>query len=605
MAASYWERITNSRISRRRAITGAATAGVGAAALGLVGCGGGGDGGGGGTTKVDPNAVLYGWQRPDESKNAKDGGTHVGPSSNDITGTLDPTKSPSFTTLAVAGVSYEQLLIDNGGVGIDPASAEGRKIVPGLAESFEVSSDASQFTFKLRQNVKFHPVAPVNGRAMDIEDWRFTMTRTMGDGGANTGSPLLGASLRDAIDSIQYPDARTMVFKMKGPNVGFLRLLTSGSASFYIVPKELGTNEDVFNQQPIGTNLRVLTRFQPSIGREYKRHVDYWRGKPHIDGWLVPIIPETANQRAQFTTGASHGYTPPQTDVLLLRKDYPKAIMLKGDPASSYRTSFFGYKDFATSPWGDARVRIAMRMGVDWKAVRQQFGNTLDFETAGVPVESRMPTHVKSGGGGYAYWLNPEENKLGDLSKNFLFNIAEAKKLLSAAGVANGFSMEGYMNGGTEYGTTVYPQLVQVTIDQWKMNLNINVNLNRPPYSDFLPNYYTKRDYKGIVIQQPEFTYNEIDQELFNWYHSRGGRYKSFDDPKVDEFVDKQRKELDDGKRTTLIHDFQKYMAEKMYTIPGDGVSGGFGFVQPWYKDTSNPGYKIWIDDKNKPEYNS
>ena len=109
-----------------------------------------------------------------------------------------------------------------------------------------------------------------------------------------------------------------------------------------------------------------------------------------------------------------------------------------------------------------------------------------------------MPTHVKAGGGGYAYWLNPEENKLGDLSKNFLFNVAEAKKLLSAAGHANGFNMEGYMNGGTEYGTSVYPQRVQLTIDQWKLNLNINVNLNRPPYAEFLPNLYNKRDYKGL-----------------------------------------------------------------------------------------------------------
>jgi ABC-type transport system substrate-binding protein len=277
--------------------------------------------------------------------------------------------------------------------------------------------------------------------------------------------------------------------------------------------------------------------------------------------------------------------------------------MLKGDPAGSYRTSFFGYKDFETSPWKDPRVRIAMRMGVDWNAVREQFGNLSDFAAAGIAVESRMPTHVKSGGSAYAYWLNPEENKLGDLSKNFLFNAAEAKKLLSAAGVANGFEIDGYMNGGTEYGTSVYPELVQVTIDQWKKNLNITVKLNRPPYAEFLPNIYTQRNYKGICIQQPEFTYNEIGQELFNWYHSTGQRFKSFKDAKVDDFVTRQQKELDDAKRTAIIHDFQKYMAEMMYTIPGDGVSGGFGFIQPWYKNTAFAAYKHWLDDKTKPEY--
>ncbi len=71
----------------------------------------------------------------------------------------------------------------------------------------------------------------------------------------------------------------------------------------------------------------------------------------------------------------------------------------------------------------------------------------------------------------------------------------------------------------------------------------------------------------------------------------------------MDDFIDKQRKELDDTKRATIIADFQKYMAEKMYTIPGDGVSGGFGFQQKWYRNTAFPNHLAWIDDKNKPEY--
>jgi ABC-type transport system substrate-binding protein len=296
---------------------------------------------------------------------------------------------------------------------------------------------------------------------------------------------------------------------------------------------------------------------------------------------------------------------PPQTDVLQLRKDSSKSLMLRYDPSSNYWTNFFGYKEFDTSPWGDARVRIALRMGVDWQGVRAQIGSTSDFASAGMPVESRIPTHVKAGGAAYPYWLNPEANKLGDVSKNFVFNVSEAKKLLSAAGVPNGFDMDGYMNGGSEYGTSVYPNTVQLTVDQWKLNLGVNVKLTRPPYAEFLPTYYQKRDFKGIVISQPEFTYNEIDQELFNWYHSKGQRYKSLPappatDPKVDDFVERQRKELDDTKRAAVIADFQKYMAEKMYTIPGDGVSGGFFFQQPWYKNSAGPAHLQWIDDKSK-----
>ena len=52
---SYWSRVTQGRLSRRRALAGAATLGAGAAALSVVGCGGGGDDGGGGGGQAQPS----------------------------------------------------------------------------------------------------------------------------------------------------------------------------------------------------------------------------------------------------------------------------------------------------------------------------------------------------------------------------------------------------------------------------------------------------------------------------------------------------------------------------------------------------------------------
>ena len=47
-----------------------------------------------------------------------------------------------------------------------------RHQIPALAEAWEFSDDGLQVTFTLRQGVKFHNIAPVNGRVMDIEDWK-------------------------------------------------------------------------------------------------------------------------------------------------------------------------------------------------------------------------------------------------------------------------------------------------------------------------------------------------------------------------------------------------------------------------------------------------
>jgi ABC-type transport system substrate-binding protein len=50
-------------------------------------------------------------------------------------------------------------------------------VEPDLAESWEVSPDGLQLTFKLRQGVKFHNKPPVNGRVMDMDDVLFSWQR--------------------------------------------------------------------------------------------------------------------------------------------------------------------------------------------------------------------------------------------------------------------------------------------------------------------------------------------------------------------------------------------------------------------------------------------
>jgi hypothetical protein len=70
-AEGYWDRFRRSRLSRRRALVGATGLGVGAVALGTVGCGGGGDDGGG--EPEDASGLLG--VREDTSSQAKPGGT--------------------------------------------------------------------------------------------------------------------------------------------------------------------------------------------------------------------------------------------------------------------------------------------------------------------------------------------------------------------------------------------------------------------------------------------------------------------------------------------------------------------------------------------------
>lgn len=175
---------------------------------------------------------------------------------------------------------------------------------------------------------------------------------------------------------------------------------------------------------------------------------------------------------------------------------------------------------------------------------------------------------------------------------------------MEAAGYKDAVDMEFTMHSGAEYGTR-YSDTGPLIVDQLNKSGLFKVKTNRPTYSDFLPNIYNKRDYKGVAYQE-EFVYAEVDGDLFNWYHSKGSRFKwgfpgQTGDPKLDDMIMQQRREMDDKKRTAIIADIQKYMALSMMMVPGDGVSSGFTFQWPALRNTAWPGYLQYVDTDQPP----
>src|SRR4028119_2085655 len=75
---------------------------------------------------------------------------------------LDPNLSSAYVDRQVMASIYDRL------VDID----ENGKIVPMLAESYEVSDDGKTYTFKLRQGVQFH-----DGEPFDAEAVKFNLER--------------------------------------------------------------------------------------------------------------------------------------------------------------------------------------------------------------------------------------------------------------------------------------------------------------------------------------------------------------------------------------------------------------------------------------------
>ena len=186
--------------TRRRSILLAAlalTAVALAAVLGVAGCGSSGGGGGGGSPTAAPKADI----------------ARLAYSST-VT-TWDP--SPSYSTEVVYMANlYEPLIYANPPGSVEPFS-------PALATSWEVSKDGLEWTFHLRDGVKFHDGTPFDAAAV-----KYSIDRTK--------KLILGAAYIWApVKEVQVVDPATVKFVLSYPTA-LDRIVAASSGSWIFSP---------------------------------------------------------------------------------------------------------------------------------------------------------------------------------------------------------------------------------------------------------------------------------------------------------------------------------------------------------------------------------
>jgi len=155
----------------------------------------------------------------------------------------------------------------------DPNQTQNRldNIVPDLAESWTLSEDGSELTFKLRDGVKWHDSKPFT--ANDVKcTWDLLQGKTQ---------EKLRLNAREAwwhnLDRVTADNERQATFHLKRPQTAFVALLASGFSPLYpchVSPAQM-------RQHPIGTGPYKFVEFKPNQSIKVARNPDYWKpGKP-------------------------------------------------------------------------------------------------------------------------------------------------------------------------------------------------------------------------------------------------------------------------------------------------------------------------------------
>jgi peptide/nickel transport system substrate-binding protein len=612
MEQRYWSNVLNNRIGRRRAIVSTGAGALGAAFL--AACGGSDSGSGG--DKKESNKLV---QTPvDTSKQAKKGGVlkdrNFGdPPSLDViqaTVSWNPFGFGVYSSLVQPAPGY-----------LKPA---GEELLPDIAESWETSPDGMTLTLKIRQNVKWHNKAPVNGRALTIEDVVFSWERMAAKGSARSGIVNKVAPSAPML-SFTATDARTIQIKLKEPLVYALALLGgTTNGGLVIVPKETDSTFEP-KQDMIGTGPFSLANYTQSVGFNFKRNDEYWDKEwAYPDTIEMPIVTEYAAALSQLKAGniyrfAQNGSDIKAEDVLPLKRDEPRMNVYLGDLGSAGVVGAilaFGWQpiDGKPTPLTDERVRQAMSMAIDRDTYLDTFHNVSNMAKEGIQIDNRWDSHLISSQEGW--WLDPKGKDFGPNAKYFKFDLAEAKKLLAAAGFPNGFDAPSNYVTSPELGA--HPKSAEVE-DGFLRDLGIKVKTNPINYTrEYQPNYRDGRGQFmgwGYVAAVGSHGGSAIGRLATEFWSEGGNAFKGFSttgqndqkgDPQLDAMFIKGRVEQDDNKRKAIVNDIQKYLAKAMYAIPQPGRAASLTAAWPalanWrVYQTDRPNHKLWIDTTKAP----
>ena len=314
-------------------------------------------------------------------------------------GAVDPLTVNDAAGLALINQTGEFLIDDDG---------QELKLRPSLALSWKPNEKGDVWTFKLRPNVKFH-----DGQSMTAKDVAATFNRLADPASGSSALSVLKGVLSKG--SVKVIDDMTVEFHLDAPNGNFPYYVSSDTYNAVILPANVsGTYEKAFP----GTGPFKFESYTPKVGAAFVRNPDYWGEKAlpervtfafYADqqSQLLALQGRQADVMSDFTVqGGVSMMTNPEFKVLGVKSSAHRQMHMRTD----------------TGPFKDKRVRQALALALN----------------RDVMVKGLFKGHAALGNDSPFSPVFPSSDLSVPQRK---LDVANAKQLLAAAGVPNGFDV--------------------------------------------------------------------------------------------------------------------------------------------------------------------
>ncbi|MGR3757535.1 MAG: ABC transporter substrate-binding protein [Tranquillimonas sp.] len=409
------------------------------------------------------------------------------------------------------------------------------EVEPALATDWEISEDGTEYTFTLRDGVKFH-----DGSPFDAEAVKFNFDRMLDESHPyyDTG-PFPLSFFFSAIEEVEVVDPMTVKFVLNEPYAPFLSNLAYPTG-LIVSPAAVEEHGSEFGRNPSGTGPFEFAEWRPNEAVVVEANPDYWDGVPQLEAVVFRPITDASTRTAEMLAGG----------IDLMVEVPPVALsQFQGDSYRLYEQAgphlWFLILNAKEGPFADKLVRQAANYAINKEAIV----NEVLEGTAEVAAGPTPPAFA---------WAYNED------LEPYPYDPEKARELIAEAG-ADGAELTFYVTEGgsgmldpVAMGTAIQADLqavgFDVTIETYEWNTFLGeVNPGLAGKADMAEMAWMTNDpdtLPFLALRSEAFP----DQGGFN-----SGYYSN---PEVDKLLEQARRATDQDERARLYKEMQEIVQE-------------------------------------------
>ena len=412
---------------------------------------------------------------------------------------------------------------------------ERTEVVPGLAESWTISKDGLQYTFKLRKGIAFHDGTPFNAAAV-----KFSIERQINpDHPANRlGKYPFANYFFGNVKAVEVLSDDRVAFLLKEPRASFLAVLTAGAASMVSPTAVMKAGQD-YPSAPVGTGPFKFASWERGQRVVLEKNPTYWKGPVKYDRVVFRPIVEDQARLTELLTGQLDLIVGVPSDFVSQLETNAKVSLLKQTGVHVWYLGINNQK----KPLDDRRVRQALNYAVNKEAIVRDV-------LKGTGTLSKGPVQPNTWGA---------EPGL----KAYPYDPARAKKLLAEAGYPTGFTTTLWV---PESGSGMQAPVAMSTVIQSNLKaVGVNVTMQTMEWGAYLAKLRSKEQELFALSWMAGM--EDPDMVMYPLLHSsqwtpNGPNRALYKNETFDKLLTEARHTTDQAKRATLYKQAQKILVE-------------------------------------------